>query len=272
MTERSDSQLNLAAILRDLQEETLLSPERGKTLKGIVMLVGESNTGKTTSGRIAAEKLGVKIFGAGTLFRAITGIDTGAFMERDPRLDARVDGMVAKIVKNSANFPPTIIDSHLGGHIVQAQKEKLTKEARKKKKKPPVLPVKTILLTASEEERWRRAWNEQIIKEPGVTLEEVAARETDRAHQDMPFWRINHPSLKNPYNPAIFDIVINTEGKTIEEVADEIISALDSQDFLVPVPKIPTSDSKSEPNTTPPLPDSGIVFARRQARGEQGAA
>ena len=76
-----------------------------------------------------------------------------------------------------------------------------------------------IFLTASLEERSQRRLKE--LQERGIELDaqELAKQISDRDHRD--YTRADSPLTRDPSA-----IVIETYGKTVEQVADEIISHL----------------------------------------------
>jgi cytidylate kinase len=79
----------------------------------------------------------------------------------------------------------------------------------------PAAPVK-VFLTASDAERARRRQRDEVASERSVAVEEV---QTELARRDA----LDSERTVSPLRPAADAVVIDTTGRTVDEVVDELV-------------------------------------------------
>jgi cytidylate kinase len=79
----------------------------------------------------------------------------------------------------------------------------------------PAAPVK-VFLTASDAERARRRQRDEVASERSVAVEEV---QTELARRDA----LDSRRTVSPLRPAADAVVIDTTGRTVDEVVDELV-------------------------------------------------
>lgn len=176
---------------------------------GVLTISGESGTGKTTLAEILSLIYGIsgdRNIKIGQIIRNITDNKSEGFMERSIETDIMVDDAQRKIMREADSKSPLILEARLAAIIGKEEKEK-----------SPQLPIVSVLLTASpiiaaERIKSRKSdlpeRNETTITQ---TLEE-------RAKKDLEHWKLLHPNLNNPYDPEYFNLIIDTDFMSPEEV------------------------------------------------------
>jgi cytidylate kinase len=206
----------------------------------IVTIDGPAGAGKSTVAKRLAERLGFRILDTGAMYRAVTwavlheGIDLrdadaiGAFSEaiRLEMVDSRVwvngrdvtveirDPQVTDQVSAVADVP------RVRRRLVALQREIAAQgnyvcEGRDQGTVAfPAADVK-IFLTALPEHRARRRWQELLDHHIPVTFEEVLAQQSERDRRDV-------ARPVGGLQRAADAIEVNTDGKSIGEVVDEL--------------------------------------------------
>lgn len=242
--------------------ERPLSKERLISHFAVLNISGLPGTGKTTVAEILGESLGIGVLDVGQKIReeseSITGEKAIGFVERDISVDQRFDEETARTIRTATLEKPLIITARLAPWITRVEEEKAEKEAEKEGKKdfPPVV---NILLTAKAGIRHRRILRRERKSHPELKLKDITQATREREKKDQEFFHEAHPELKgNPLDEnadykgrQIYDWVISTDNRSIEEVADEIIECLLAGGLVV---------READPPQLPQFPSQGIIF------------
>lgn len=209
-----------------------------------IAIDGPAGAGKSTVAKLVAESLGICYLDTGAMYRviaykalqanipledeqAVTNIANTIEISFDHENDKKVycNGEdVTNIIRTSeVTRAVSIIATYPGvrAHLVKLQRQEAAKESLVMDGRDIgtyVLPnagVK-IYLTASPEERAKRRYLEDIKKDKTVSLEEVMNDMENRDRQDS---EREHAPLK----PAEDAIILDTTGRTVEEVVGEIV-------------------------------------------------
>ena len=166
-----------------------------------IAISGKSGCGNTTVCNLLSEKLGIPV--VNFTFRQLAqekGIDFWEFCamaEKDDNIDRELDSRMVQMALKEEN---SILGSRLAIWNM--------KDADLK-----------VYLLASDEERVRRITN----REGGSFEERLAQTKSRDAHDSARYKRIY--GIDNS-DTSIADLVIDTEGKTPEEIADTIVRAV----------------------------------------------
>ena len=195
--------------------ENLISKEKYKLNLGGITISGPSGTGKTTLARLAAERYQIpnqRNIKIGDLMRKAQNKqkEEGA-IERPLNLDEQMDQSQRTLIQQATINEPFILEGRLSGFITKQEREK-----------NPNLPVISILLTASYNKSIERIKK----RNPSMTENEIAQKSAERAANDLQIWKGIHPELNDPYNPAYYDIIINTDSLNPQEVLEHIHNEL----------------------------------------------
>ncbi|HHV83875.1 MAG TPA: (d)CMP kinase [Tepidanaerobacter syntrophicus] len=204
-----------------------------------IAIDGPAGAGKSTTARIVADKLKMTYVDTGAMYRAITLL-TIRHNKTNPEdviklaSEAKIDFKENRIYLNGEDVTDEIRNLAVTEKVskiaaIPEVRAALTKLQRQIAKNGGVVMDgrdigTTVLpdakykfyLTASVKERACRRYNELISKGYKVTFKQVEKDIIDRDYQDK----------KRDFSPmAIADdaIIIDTTGKTIDEVVDEII-------------------------------------------------
>lgn len=180
--------------------------------KHIITLGGLPGSGKSTVKKILAERLGYKTFSTGDFVRD-TAVERGLTLEEfndmvaeSKDLDLLIDAELERIESTEDNY---VIDSHLAFHFVPSGF--------------------SVFLQISLDESARRIFNDREAPsriKAGDTMEtlEEAKRRTKKRidnHQDR---YMRHYGI-DPYIPTQYDLTVNSENFTPEEIAKNIEEA-----------------------------------------------
>jgi len=218
-------------------------------LDDVITIDGPVAAGKTTVGKQLAEKLGYQFLDTGIMYRAVTwavlesGIDPSdenAVSEKAEKIvinivpptvndgrsnDVYVDGVevTQKLWENNVRDAVSLVSSY------RRVRQALTEKQRQIGKKGRVVMVGRdigtvvvsdakykFFLVASVEERARRRFQEIRSKGKEANLEEIRHSLEERDRQD---------SSRNfaPLKPAEDALIIDTDGKNVEQVVEEIL-------------------------------------------------
>ena len=174
----------------------------------IITISGLHGTGKSTIGKLIAEKLGVQYYSTGQAFRDLaqdmnmTLAEFTEFVEKNPEIDKKLDDKIIEIAQKGN----IIIDSQLSGYILKA------------------LADFNILLTCPLETRVKR-----IAQRDGSNYEEKIKETMMREKSELErFKQLYDIDLSNQEElNQIYDLIINTENLTVEEILKKILLILE---------------------------------------------
>ncbi|NVM17909.1 MAG: cytidylate kinase family protein [Candidatus Lokiarchaeota archaeon] len=174
----------------------------------IIAISGLHGTGKSTIAKLLADKLDILYYSTGQAFRDLAKENNmsleeyTSFVEKHPNIDKELDNKVAKM----ANEGSIIIDSQLGGHILKS------------------IANFKIQLTCPLEVRIKRmaARDQASYKEK---LKETTIREKSELERFKKLYDIDLSDKES--TKEFFDLIIDTEHLTIEEIVQKILLELD---------------------------------------------
>jgi len=173
----------------------------------IITVSGLHGTGKSVIAKLMAERLGILYYSTGQAFRDLAKEKNMSleeytnYVEDHPDIDKDLDNKVVKMAKKGN----IIIESQLSGHILKS------------------IANYRIYLTCPLEIRVKRM-SERDQTSFEEKLKETTLREKSELERFKKLYNIDL-SDKNSIND-FFDLVINTENFSIEEVLDQILSEL----------------------------------------------
>lgn len=183
--------------------------------KHIITIAGEIGSGKSSAAKSVAKKLGYDHYSGGDLMRQI-GIEYGindirefnAFTLKEGSkvdFDRQVDERTKKIGDEDDRV---VFDGHMAGYMLpQSFRVYLTLD--------PNVAVRRILAGISPD---RRA-SEHIPDDPDEYLKMLKDRQQINIDRYVKLYDVD------PYQPKLYDFVLDTEGQTVEKVTDIIIEA-----------------------------------------------
>ncbi len=204
----------------------------------IVAIDGPAGAGKSTIARLLAEKIGLMYLDTGAMYRAITLLaqDSGVDLASDEKMSALLDDSQIYVGKTTVSINDLDVTTRIrsqevtAGVSVVASLPGVRQRLRTLQREwagrigggvvegrdiaTVVFPEAClkVFLTASPHERARRR-----VEQAGGKLEEVEAAITERDSRDM-------SRQDGPLKPAEDAVVIDTTGRTIEEVLNEMAS------------------------------------------------
>lgn len=173
----------------------------------ILTISGLHGTGKSTIGKLVAEKLGIKYYSTGQAFRDfakemnLTLEDFTEYVENNPDIDKKLDHKIIEIAQKGN----IIIDSQLSAFILES-----------------IADFKILLICPLEirVERMTERDNESYDKK----LEETTMREKSELVRYKKLYNID---LKDEEKIGkIYNLIIDTGNLTIDEVLEQILTAL----------------------------------------------
>jgi predicted cytidylate kinase len=173
----------------------------------IITISGLHGTGKSEIAKLIADRLGILYYSTGQMFRDLakeknmTLEEYTNYVEHHPDIDKELDNKVVNIAKKGN----IIIDSQLSGYILKS------------------IADFRIHLTCPLELRVKRM-SERDKTSLEKKLKETTLREKSELERFKKLYNIDI-SDKNLII-EIFDLVINTENLSIEEVLDKILSEI----------------------------------------------
>ncbi len=173
----------------------------------IISVSGLHGTGKSEIAKLIADRLGILYYSTGQMFRDLakeknmTLEEYTNYVEHHPDIDKELDNKVVNIAKKGN----IIIDSQLSGYILKS------------------IADFRIHLTCPLELRVKRM-SERDKTSLEKKLKETTLREKSELERFKKLYNIDI-SDKNLII-EIFDLVINTENLSIEEVLDKILSEI----------------------------------------------
>ena len=173
----------------------------------IITISGLHGTGKSTIGKLIAEKLGIQYYSTGQAFRDLaqemnmTLEEFTKYVEKNPNIDHRLDDKINEIAQKGN----VIIDSQLSGYILKEKAD-----------------FKIFLICPLEIRVKRMAERDNTNYEE--KLQETKLREKSELERFKKLYGIdlsNQKELK-----TIYDLIINTEELTITEIVALILETL----------------------------------------------
>jgi len=179
--------------------------------KHIITIAGKPGSGKSTASKAIAAKLGFSHFSSGDFFRAIgreRGIDVfqaNLIAEQEQEIDHLVDEQLRKLGANEDNM---VIDSRMAWHWM-----------------PYSFRVYLDLDLLVAAERILRSLDDARMEVEDIpdSPADYAARLQDRLDSETKRYRTLYDV--NPYNPANYDLVIDTAVNGPERVQEIILEA-----------------------------------------------
>ncbi|MCJ7651782.1 MAG: AAA family ATPase [Candidatus Lokiarchaeota archaeon] len=173
----------------------------------IITISGLHGTGKSTVGKLVAKALSLNYYSTGQAFRDLAkemGMNLQEFsryVEEHHDIDKKLDEKIIKIAEKNN----ILIDSQLSGHILRN-----------------VADFKIHLICSLETRVRRIADRDQSSYE--LKMKETLIRESSELER---FKKLYHINLDNLEDIRLFhDLVIDTEGLSIDEIVELIISKL----------------------------------------------
>ena len=173
----------------------------------IIAISGLHGSGKSVIAKILAEKLGILYYSTGQAFRDIAKEsnmsleDYTNYVEKHPEIDKELDNRVINMAKKGG----IIIDSQLSGYLLKS------------------IATFKIQLTCPLEVRVKRmaARDQTSFKEK---LKETIIREKSELERFKKLYNFDLSDKKSTLE--FYDLIINTEHLTIEEIVDKILVEL----------------------------------------------
>ena len=174
----------------------------------IITISGLHGTGKSTIGKIIAEKLNLQYYSTGQAFRDLakemnmTLEEFTKYVERNPEIDKRLDDKINQIAQQGN----IIIDSQLSGYILHTSADY------------------KILLTCPLETRVKRM-AERDNTNYEEKLKETKLRENSELERFKMLYDIDLGDQEDLNR--LYDLIINTENLTIEEIVRMILGNIE---------------------------------------------
>ncbi len=173
----------------------------------ILSISGLHGTGKSTIAKLIAEALGIKYYSTGQAFRDLaiemdmTLEEFTKYVEDHPEIDNALDDKVVEVAKEGN----VIIDSQLSGHLLKG------------------IADLRIHLTCPLETRVKRiaSRDERPFEE---SMKETILRETSELERFKLLYNIDLSNFTNI--KEIHDIILGTEGLTIEQVLQNLLQII----------------------------------------------
>jgi len=173
----------------------------------IIAISGLHGTGKSTIAKLLADKLGILYYSTGQAFRDLAKErnmsleEYTSYVEKHPNIDKELDNKVVSMAKKGS----IIIDSQLSGHLLKS------------------IANFKIQLTCPLEVRVKRmAARDQTSYDD--KLKETIIREKSELKRFKKLYKIDLNDKES--TKRFFDLIINTENLTIEEIVDRILIKL----------------------------------------------
>lgn len=170
----------------------------------IITISGKPGSGKSTVAKAVAKKLNLKYYCIGDFQREIAGkkgislSELGRLEEKDKSIDLEIDRMQEDLGKKKEDM---IVDSRIGFHFIPNS-------------------IK-IFLDVDLDIGAKRIFSQKRKDEKYSTIEktkkEIEGRIGSERKRYKKYYGIDHYNMKN------YDLVIDTTGKTMDEVAGEIV-------------------------------------------------
>lgn len=176
----------------------------------IITISGLHGTGKSTIGKLIAQKLRIQYYSTGQAFRDLaqemnmTLEEFTEYVEKNPEIDRKLDTKIIEIAQKGN----VIIDSQLSSYILKS-----------------IADFK-ILLTCPIETRVKRMMERDDTNFEDK-LKETQLREKSELERFKSLYHIDLSDHEK--SDLIYDLVINTENLTVEEILEKILTALEAK-------------------------------------------
>ena len=182
-----------------------------KTKKQIITIAGRSGSGKSSTAKTVAARLGFEHFSSGDLFREFAkqhGESDLNRAARKPELNSKFDHLVdSKLRQIGQNQDNLVIDSRIAWHwIPQSFKVFLDLDLS--------VAAGRILSNVSH----HRKTSEHVSSDPAIYHRSLASRDENDAHRYETQYGIN------PYDTSNYDLIIDTSTNNLEQTTDKIIA------------------------------------------------
>jgi cytidylate kinase len=174
-----------------------------------ISIFGFAGTGKTTAGRLLAEKLMYRYLSTGNMFRdralkmGITLQELDMLCKTDPTTDKSVDAEIEEFGKNNDDF---VIESRLAWHFIPDSYK--------------------VMLDCDFDTRIKRIASREG-KEFDLVANETREREDAIRERYQKYYNITDVG-----NPAHFDLVIDTTSIPPDEIVNNIINHLKEKKII----------------------------------------
>ncbi|MHA2131270.1 MAG: (d)CMP kinase [Promethearchaeota archaeon] len=179
----------------------------------ILTISGLHGTGKSTIGKLIAKKLGIKYYSTGQAFRDLakelnlTLKEFTEFAEKNPKVDNKLDNKIIEVAQKGN----VIIDSQLSAYILES-----------------IADYKILLICPLDIRVKRMAERDDSTYEE--KLKETLMREESELERFNNLYSIDLNNQKQ--NSKIYDLIIDTEHLTIEEIFQKILTTLENRKIL----------------------------------------
>ena len=171
-----------------------------------ITISGPPGSGKTTACSNLSEVLGLKAVVFGKIFRELAAEKNltlgqlGAIAESDPSIDEMIDSRILEIARENEDI---ILESRLSAYMLTRNE----------------IPAFRIYLDASPDVRMAR-----VGLREGETFEEAHAKTVERQNSEAKRYMMYYGIDIN--DRSVYDLVVNTDDLTPEEVLSTILDAL----------------------------------------------
>jgi len=174
----------------------------------ILTISGLHGTGKSTIAKLIAEKLGLQYYSTGQAFRDLaqemnmTLEKFSEYAEKNPEIDKELDSKILGIARRGN----IIIDSQLSGYILKS-----------------IADFKILLICPLEIRIKRMAERDNVNYK--LKLRETEIREKSELERFKHLYNIDLGDREEIQD--LYDLIIDTENLTIEDVLEKILSTLE---------------------------------------------
>ena len=174
----------------------------------ILTISGLHGTGKSTIAKLITEKLGLQYYSTGQAFRDLaqemnmTLEKFSEYAEKNPEIDKELDSKIIGIARKGN----IIIDSQLSGYILKS-----------------IADFKILLICPLEIRIKRMAERDNVNYK--LKLRETEKREKSELERFKHLYNIDLSDQEEIQD--LYDLIIDTENLTIEDVLEKILSTLE---------------------------------------------